>query len=608
MNGESSSVTDDSSRSSGQDLSTKQGDVRLWPAVVILIAQASVVILPGILIPGSKFMFLGMFLGLLAGLLAFLIWWLAASRAPWVARGIIFLGFIGMCIATAFLMDPSMGYVLFMYAVPFATAAWVAVLALTRGWPWRGRTPLVLLSILVVLSSVQPFRQEGADGTLRPKLVLRWQPRQEDAVLEALREYEGAVPRDAILDTEEVLEVSSADWAEFRGPRRDGRVFGVQIDTDWSVKAPVEIWRRPVGPGWASFAVVGTRAYTQEQRGENEAVVCYDTANGREIWAHVDRTKFDEAMSGVGPRATPTVAGGRLYALGGKGKLNCLNPVSGQPLWTADIAADTGVKVPEWGFASSPLVVGDLVVVYAGAPGAGMIAYDRESGETAWTCPAGTHGYSSPHVARIEETDLLLMMSNAGLTAAEVTSGSLLWEYAWPSEDQARIVQPAVLEDGDILVATGYGYGTHRVSPMKTGDDWKVETVWESRNLKPYFNDFVEHKGLIYGFDDKIMTCVEPATGDRVWKGGRYGYGQLVLLADQDVLLVLSEKGDVALVEAKPDDFRELAKFHALDGKTWNHPVVAYGKLFVRNAEEAVCYELSVMAQPEVEMLAVPEE
>ena len=608
MNGESNSATDNSSDSSVQDLATKRGDVRLWPAVVILIAQASVVVLPGILMPGSKLMFRGMFFGLLLGLLAFLTWWLAASRAPWKVRGILFLGFLLICVATVFSMDHSMGYVLFMYAVPCATAAWVAVLGFTRGWPWGARTILVLLSILVVVSSVQPFRQEGADGTLRPKLVLRSQPRQEDAVLEALREYEGVATGDAELVVEEGLEVTEADWAEFRGPRRDGRVFGVQIETDWSANPPVELWRRPVGPGWSSFAVVGARAYTQEQRGENEAVVCYDTASGREVWAHVDWTKFDEAMGGVGPRATPTVVEGRVYALGAAGILNCLDVATGELLWTSVLLADAAATIPQWGFASSPLVVGKLVVVYAGSPSAGMIAYDRVSGEVVWTCPAGTHGYSSPHLARIEETDLILMMSNAGLTAADVTSGSLLWQYDWSSENEARIVQPAVLEGGDILVATGYGYGTHRMSPKKTGDDWRVETVWESRNLKPYFNDFVEHKGLIYGFDDKIMTCVDPATGDRVWKGGRYGYGQLVLLADQDLLVVLSEKGDVALVEARPDGYRELAKFHALDGKTWNHPVVAYGKLFVRNAEEAVCYELGVIEEVEVEGLAEPGE
>jgi outer membrane protein assembly factor BamB len=258
-----------------------------------------------------------------------------------------------------------------------------------------------------------------------------------------------------------------------------------------------------------------------------------------------------------------------------------------------------------WGFASSPLVVADLVVVYAGAANAGMIAYDRHSGEKAWTCPAGTHSYSSPHLA---DPELILMMSNAGLAAADAADGSLVWQYDWPSADDARIIQPALLENGDILVATGYGLGTHCVSPTKTNAGWQVRMVWESRNLKPYFNDLVCHDGYIYGFDDKIMTCIDPESGNRVWKGGRYGYGQLLLLADQSVLLVTSERGDVALVEARPDGYKELAKFHAMDGKTWNHPVVAHGKLFVRNAEEAVCYKLPLKVMPGTEIIAPAEE
>jgi outer membrane protein assembly factor BamB len=224
-----------------------------------------------------------------------------------------------------------------------------------------------------------------------------------------------------------------------------------------------------------------------------------------------------------------------------------------------------------------------------------MVAYDRWTGKKVWICKAGTRSYSSPHPAQLGDTQQVLMMSNAGLTAAEPIGGAFLWEYAWPTEEEARIVQPTILPGGKILVGTGYSYGTHCVAPVKDGDHWRVDVVWESRFLKPYFNDLVYHNGQIYGFDDEIMACLDPDSGKRVWKGGRYGHGQLVLLADQDLLLVLSERGDVALVEAKPEGYKELAKFHALDGKTWNHPVVVDGKLFVRNAEEAVCYGLPVV-------------
>ncbi len=608
MSSDSIDSAENGSPAASQGALDKPVDVRLWPAVVILAAEASAVFLPGLIVPGSVLAFLGMIFGPMVATLAFLIWWMAASRATWRFRGVVLVGFIVICVGSGLLMDPTMGIPLFMYGVPTATAAWVIVLAWTRGVPWGRRSACILLSILVAVSWVQLFRMEGTDGALRPDLVVRWQPLKEDAVLEALREFEESAPRVAEAEESAVSASAEADWPEFRGRDRTGKVFGVKIETNWEENAPVELWRRPVGPGWSSFAVVGDRLYTQEQRGGDEAVVCYNTVTGGEVWAHLDSTKFSEDMGGAGPRATPTIVGDKLYALGANGRLNCLEAATGQAIWSRDIAADTGAELPQWGFSSSPLVVDDLVVVYAGAADAGMVAYGRELGEPMWECPAGSRSYSSPHFAKLEGTDLILMMSNGGLSAADPAGGSRIWHYDWSSEDQARIVQPAVLEDGDLLVATGYGIGTHRVSPSKTADVWQLDTVWESRNLKPYFNDFVYHEGLIYGFDDKIMTCIDPETGSRVWKGGRYGYGQLVLLADQDVLLVLSERGDVALVEAKPDGFKELAKFHALDGKTWNHPVVAQGKLFVRNAEEAVCYKLPLIAWPGAEMLAPEEE
>ena len=574
---------------------TQHAPLRLWPAVVILVIEACGIVLPGIFAPGSILWLLGKLLGPLLGTLAILIWWAAFSRTPGRIRGVVATCFLIVCVGVGALMDRSMGMPFVCYWLPLATVVWVALLAWTGKWAWRRRATLVIAGYSAILASLLLFRLHGTDGSLQADLALRWQPLPEDAALDALREYEQSTPDGAAPIYAASRESSGHDWPEFRGLRRDGTVSGFQIDTNWIANAPVEIWRRPVGPGWSSFAVVGALVFTQEQRGDDETVVCYDGASGDQVWAHVNQTKFHEAMGGVGPRATPTVAGEEVYSLGATGRFNCLEKATGEVVWSTNIAEDTGAKTPTWGFSSSPLVCGDLVIVYAGAADAGMVAYDCRSGKTVWTCKAGTHSYSSPHLAQFGDTELVLMMSNAGLTAVEPIGGSHLWEYAWPIEEEARIVQPTILPGGEILVGSGHGKGTHCVAPVKDGDRWRVDVVWKSRFLKPYFNDLVYHNGRIYGFDDKIMTCLDPASGDRVWKGGRYGHGQLVLLADQDALLVLSERGDVALVEAKPEGYKELAKFHALDGKTWNHPVVVDGKLFVRNAEEAVCYRLPVV-------------
>jgi len=168
----------------------------------------------------------------------------------------------------------------------------------------------------------------------------------------------------------------------------------------------------------------------------------------------------------------------------------------------------------------------------------------------------------------------------------------VLWTHAWPMVQGARIVQPGFTDDGDLLIGTGFGMGVQRVRVRRADDGWTTEARWTSTGLKPYFNDFVTHRGHAFGFDGRILACIDLADGTRTWKGGRYGNGQLLLLPDQDLLLVLGEDGELALVAADPDRFQELGRFPALHGKTWNHPVLVDGTLYLRNAEEMAAYRL----------------
>lgn len=590
-------MSEDSASQSGREAApapvsgrVSAADMRLWPAILILAVEACALFVPRIVAPNSPLQYLGMAGGPILGTLAILLWWLLGNREPWRRRAAVVLALLVVFVPVALIMDGSMLMVLGVYALPLATVAWVLAVGLTRGRGWPVRFSAVLAGFLLTLGPVALLRLEGTSGSLQVALAWRWRPKPEQRALAARRAYEGAAETALPEAAEANLEISADDWPEFRGPRRDGKVRGVRIGTDW-MAAPVELWRRPVGPGWSSFAVVGPLAFTQEQRGDEEVVVCYQTASGRQVWAWSDPTKFDETMGGVGPRATPTADRGCLYTLGASGTLHCLDLAGGKPIWSRNLVKDTGAPIPKWGFASSPLVRGEIVVVYAGGE-TGMIAYDRNSGEKLWTAPAGTHSYSSPQSATLAGSEMILMMSNAGLTAAEPRTGARLWHYDWWIDEGARIVQPAVLEGGGIIVGTGYGHGTRRIDAEKGPDGWRVETIWQSRYFKPYFNDFVCHGESVYGFDEQILACLDLASGKRVWKGGRYGHGQLLLLEDQDALLVLSERGDLALVSADPGGFKELARFHALDGKTWNHPVIARGKLLVRNSEAAVCYEL----------------
>jgi outer membrane protein assembly factor BamB len=382
-----------------------------------------------------------------------------------------------------------------------------------------------------------------------------------------------------------------AAWPGFRGPKRDGIVHGLRINTDWTSSPPTLIWKRAIGPGWSSFAVSGDLVFTQEQRGEDEVVSCYRLSTGEPVWRHRDPVRFWEAEGGAGPRATPTVADGRVFAMGATGIVNALDVETGAVIWSRNAPIDTEKTIPDWGVASSPVAFNDLVIV--GIAGR-LAAYDAASGAPRWLGPTGGGGYSSPHLVTLHGVPQIVMLRGARTVSVAPADGSLLWEYS-SGPPTVSVVQPAFTDEGDVLIADGeaaIGNGIHRVAVSQNGEGWTAEERWTSRSLKPAFNDYVVHKGYAYGFDGSILAAINLSDGSRKWKGGRYGNGQLLLLADQDLLLVVSEEGELALVSATPDQFNEIARMPVLNGKTWNHPVIVGDTLLVRNGEEMMAFRL----------------
>jgi outer membrane protein assembly factor BamB len=431
-------------------------------------------------------------------------------------------------------------------------------------------------------------RIDGLGGDLKSEVSWRWDTTAEERFLaEKSKAATGHLVK--------LPPVGPEDWPEFRGPQRDSRLSGVKIATDWNVQPPKLLWKHRIGPGWSSFAVVGDYAYTQEQRGEDEATVCYYIPDGSEIWAHLTPGRFWEVVAGAGPRATPTYHDGRIYAFGANGLLVALDAATGRELWKRNVQQETAAVTPQWGFSASPLVIDDKVIVIAGGPeGKGTAAYRTSDGEPAWYSGLGKHSYTSAQRAKFDGIDVLLSAHEVGLEALNPTDGKTVWSHTWDMGEAFRIVQPYVFADGRVLLASGYGFGSRLLNVRHTAEPsvWQADEVWTSKKFNPYYNDFVVYDGHAYGFDGNIFCCINLADGERPWKKGRYGYGQVLLLADQGLLLVLGDEGQAVLVEAKPDALHEVGRFQALAGKTWNHPVVTRGKLLVRNAEEAACYEL----------------
>lgn len=541
-----------------------------------------------------------------------------AARSPsaWGAFRFNVLGIIltvGGVLETAVwnFFAPDRTYQVFM-SMPVVSAMALAlvlwwILGGGRKWCFIKRRLAVLL--MLALGYRLTFRLENFEGDMMPRFVWRWTPTAEEklaaflaknpvAVVEVARPTEALTKENASESGESTanveepkLLVTDRDWPSFRGAQRDGAVSDPDARFDWS-KAPQELWRHPIGAGWSSFSVVDKFAFTQEQRGESEVIVCYEAETGKQVWVHTESAKFDEPMGGPGPRATPTIHASMLYALGATGILNCLDALTGKPVWRRNILEDAGAKNIDWAMAGSPLVLDDWIVVNPGGPeGRGVVAYHHLTGERVWSGGNDQASYSAPKLATLLGTRQVLIFDGIGLAGHSAENGQQLWKLDWSNNPKVNAIEPAIIDDRSLLIGSGYDRGGALIRIERDGEKWKASTAWTVKQFRLKFNAPVVRDGFGYGLDERVMVCVDLKDGAVKWRNGRYGYGQILRVCEE--IVVLAESGDVAIVKASPDRFEEVLKFPAINGKTWNHPVVCRDLLFVRNGEEAACFRLA---------------
>jgi len=469
----------------------------------------------------------------------------------------------------------------------------------SRGTRWSlGLTPWI---VLIVFASLIKLVNNGDVG------IVGWRWRWAATADEYLEVPEGTATVDDWASTPQ-------DYPRFLGNGYWAEVSGVELQTDWEKNPPKELWRQKIGAGWAGFSIVGNYAVTQEQRGPSELVTCYDIRTGDLIWSHADEVRFDPvgsgALGGIGPRATPTIYKQRILTQGATGIVNCLDARTGNRLWSHDTLTENNTGNLMWGKACSPLVVTNqegrelVVVSVGGEEGRSLLAYDLDDGNEVWAGGSRRSSYASPVLATIAGVSQVVAVNEDYATGQDLETGEVLWEHPWEgnSDTNASVPQPVPLPGDRLFLSKGYGIGSSLLQLSRNdGGTFLVTPLWQPAVkvvMKTKMCNVVVRDGYIYGLDNGIMQCIDIATGKSQWKKRRrpaIGHGQILLIGE--VILVLTESGEILLVEISPDKYRELASIQALDAEkiTWNNPAFSAPYVLVRNAEEVACYELPLI-------------
>jgi outer membrane protein assembly factor BamB len=399
----------------------------------------------------------------------------------------------------------------------------------------------------------------------------------------------------------------AGDWGQYRGPSHNG--VSSETVAKWPEAGPKVAWKAPMQAGFSSISVAEGIASTLVMRDKEgvsrEHVVAFDANSGKELWAApLAVAKYDgggdsgtqDNKGGDGPRSTPAMAGGKIYVLDGKLSLVCLDAKTGKQIWARDLVAEHKANIIRWQNAASPVIEGDLIFVAGGGEGQSLLGVDKNSGKTVWKGESDGITHATPTVGMIHGQKQVIFFTQKGLVSCEPKTGKVLWRH--PFNFSVSTAASPIIAGDIVYCSAGYGVGAGAAKITKSGDTWKAEEIWRERGnkLANHWSSPVLKDGYLYGmfqfkeYGTGALKCVDVKSGKEVWSQPNFGPGNVTLAGDK--LVVLSDAGDLVLINPSPEKYSELARFRAVEGKCWSTPTVANGRVYVRSTKEGACYEV----------------
>ena len=389
---------------------------------------------------------------------------------------------------------------------------------------------------------------------------------------------------------------SKTDWAQYRGPNRDGVAISNSSLKAWpSGSQPVKIWSKPIGEGFSGVSIAGEQIITAMAEEDSEFLVSFEKATGKELWRIPLGKKFVEEM-GNGPRATPTLDGDFAYILSSYGELYCVNIQTGKQIWHVSLTEKFNIQRPLRGFSTSPIILGETLIIHGGGENSAFIGLNKKTGETVWQVGESSAGHSSPFAAVINNVEQFVFtisrtveMNGERQILDEAVSVSADGQILWRGPSLPQIIaMPVFVPPNKVFISSSVENGCLLIEVLSDGN---IDTVWQNKEMRNHFNSSVYYKDHIYGFSSSTLKCLVAETAERKWSTRGFGKGSLII-ADEK-LLVLSDRGKLAMIEATPKGYNELAQAQVLEGKSWTSPTFEDGKIYLRNQKEMVCYDLT---------------